>query len=389
MKRVKQIFLSLILCGATSFAFAAAPVFKHWVGYGNISAISDFDGGDVNELSLGASGAVFGAFLDDFGGGNVDVMQLQNGSWSMVGQSNIAHHAWSFSLATDPQGTPYVAYWVKTWIASGHVAVKAFIKNQWVSVGGGAISTTACGLEPNGGLVISKQGVPYLVYEACQPSSSIVVQAFNGTTWAPVGQPIVLGVHGSSAPAIALNAKGTPYIAWEDYSTNNFVVMKLATSNTWKTVAAASLPMDNADVPEAFALSPQGMFYVAYTTGQYDNPTVATWNENSNQWQTIGTVPAPDAYFTYGSDPSLAISSTGRLYLDFGGIDYGREPGSDIHNFVLTLDGNDWNLVGNYNFSKVGDTVMYSSIALDSANKPYVIFQHDSTTGLVGVKTLK
>ena len=190
---------------------------------------------------------------------------------------------------------------------------------------------------------------------------------FTNPYWAPVG---VAGFSAAEAhTAMAVAPDGTPYIAYTDwsFSGSKATVKKYVKDANgvmnWNTVGTAGFSSGPA-YSMAIAVDKYNIPYVAYVDVSTAPYTVKINKLNGSVWDLVGSTSG-------GSNPgpSLAVDTTGALYLGF--------QDNNTHIQVLKYAGNAWSMLGGapvHNY--VG---MYPSVAIHPGdNLPYLAYRDDT-----------
>lgn len=309
------------------------------------------------------------------------VMKFNGSAWEVVGESGFGYGNQTIAIAPidSPQsGTPYVASdWSvmkfdgKSWVSVGEpmsveglypelvsalaiapgtgapcvaygygggVKVMKFNNEDWVNVGDVFGFDYSDGILPAiiENLVITKDGTPYVAFNALQDSiskgtlSTPVVMKFDGYNWSLVGSKLEtsqkLGV------SMVLDANNTPYVAYimprrtkpfpsSETAPEGLAVKKLnITTNTWEGIGMYKDRWSDLEYPivtnaehPSLARALDGSLYVSYTDTANGNK-VTVMKFNGQIWEKFG---AED--FSAGSTEmqKLKISNNNVPYISF------------------------------------------------------------------------
>ncbi|WP_266203368.1 Ig-like domain-containing protein [Pontibacter kalidii] len=195
---------------------------RDWENVGD----ADFSAGHASGLSLAfdTNGTPYVAFSESpFGTGEADykttVMKFNDTDWENVGAPRFSPgYAMGLSLALDANGTPYLAYYDKSYGDHGGQVVRKFDGSNWVSTGGDVVSFG--GSAVNISLTVDTSGVPYIAFEE---TNNPTLMRFDGTSWIKVNRS---GLSKGMYTYASLDANDVPYIAYSDEISGKATVMK-------------------------------------------------------------------------------------------------------------------------------------------------------------------
>jgi len=203
--------------------------------------------------------------------------------------------------------------------------------------------------------------IPYIAYEDGASSNKASVQRFSGGAWSIVGTQ---GFSASTANYLTLSLYGgNPYVAM-DSAGLHATAMAYSSTNGWQLVGASGISGGLAVYPSLAVYN--GTPYVAFNNGASVIVMYYSggWNQVSGADFPAGT----------GSNLSLAISSTGELYVAY--------PDSSGKGWVMSFNGSSWSSVGGGSYSS--GTVSFVSLAVSPSDGTlYVAYQDGASDGWV------
>lgn len=295
-------------------------------------------------------------------------------TWTYIGSPTISDSTgYYISLAFSPTGEPYVAYVDKAY--SDKTTVLKFDGNSWIYAGSpgfseGKASYVRLAFNPT-------NGKPYVAFEDLDDTLKSTVMKFDGSSWTTVGN------RGFSAGNIeyisfAFSETGEPYVAYMDYKTtwNKASVMKYDGVN-WIYVGPQGFTPAEADFTSLAFCPTDHLPYIAFCDVAHSGK-ISVMNFNGNSWEYVG-----DPGFSTNSWSqyiSLAFSSSGKAFVAFR-----DEVGWSFKATVMAFDGNNWNAIGNQDFSPEAPDFM--TLAVSPAGSPYIAFcdYETSPSGKVSV----
>lgn len=166
--------------------------------------------------------------------------------------------------------------------------------------------------------------------------------------------------------SLIIDSSGTPYVAYEGYSSHNVTVMKYTGMGItgWEVVGNTSLSVGKGTYP-SLAIDNSGTLYISYE--DYNNGSKVTVMKYSGKG-TTGWEPVGSTGFSAGKvdQPSLAIDSSGQLYVAYGDLAYG------LRATVMKFNGVSWEAVGSTAFS--AGRAACPSLAIDNSGIPYLAY---------------
>ncbi len=241
---------------------------------------------------------------------------------------------------------------------------------------------------------IDSKDTPYVVYDAYGSTVGVVARKYNGSEWVVVGD---LGFTEAKSPkylSMDFDSKDTPHVAFMEFSTivgdshSGATAMKYDSShNTWVLLEEreftgsggyyspstwyTSLAIDNHDVPYL-------VFSVARRDGEWYRAQAVKYYSSDDTWYGAGY------NFTENGtkETNLAINNENIPYVVYWEDANGDK--ASVMKYDRIYDGMggswlEWTNVGSARFS--AGAVKYTSIALNSANIPYVAYKDYANGG--------
>ena len=283
--------------------------------------------------------------------------------WLDEGTPGISNgNVYDIAMALNPSGTPYIAF--NDYNNSGKVSVKKYNGANWEFVGDTVFSNDNVRIID---LAVNSNDTPYVAY--IESYYSITVKKFNGTDWEDVGSTEVSG--GSiNYLTLVIASDDTPYIS---YRRNSNAGVKKFNGSTWENIGTPGftendpfylhLGLDNNDTP-----------YVVYN----DNGKTSVKKFNGTDWENVGTPQFSSTSSVRNTSIVFDASNTPFVAYD---IDYGPNDIVEVRRF----NGTNWVQLGAVTEPNSAG-YNYTSIALDGAGTPYVIFRDASKNGKAVVK---
>jgi len=225
------------------------------------------------------------------------------------------------SIATDPAGTPYIAY--------KDISLKAIVKKwdgtTWVSLEEQNFSN------PSGGqlnLAIAPDGTPFLAYTDQSLDKRVTVKKWDGVSWEIVGTAGI-SAGGASYLNLAIDPSGFPYVAYGDSENSSRATVKKWNGTDWLDVGVGGISSGLA-AQICFTFDPAGTPYIAYSSGK---GIVKKWNEVTSTWEDVGS----EGFSTgIAYDISLDFISSGLPYVAYS------DGGNQKRVTVKKWDGSAW-----------------------------------------------
>ncbi len=287
--------------------------------------------------------------------------------WTQVGLPNFSDGGTSYNtIILDNADTPYITY-----LDDGHgdaITVKKFDGASWVDVGAPGFSLfTAFDMT----IDVDSSGVPYVAFINTGSGSRVHVYKFNGVAWEEVGPASSISAGSSGYSSIKLDSLGVPYVAFSDGGFGGKTTVKKYNSgtDTWDLVGPAGFSADIASFV-SLVLDSSDTPYVAYTDGGFGNKaTLMKYNSGTDSWDLVGG----SAGFSAGASlyTSLALDSSDTPYVAF-------QDGTNVNKATVMKFSGSWQTVGTAGFS--AGQVRYTPIVIDSSDVPYVAFVDDGSS---------
>ena len=304
------------------------------------------------------------------------VMKYDGSSWVSVGTPGFSRaDIGNTSLALDTAGTPYMAYCS----GNGHglAVVKKYADTGWVTVGvSGFSSDTISGIS----IAIGRNDTPYVVFDdendPLAGEGFATVMKFDGSAWVTVGSPR-FSLNAVFSPVITIDSGGTPYVVYMDGAHGAKATVMKFDGTRWDSVGHTAFSAHYVYYPD-IATGRHGEPYVVYCDGDSDKAIVMTWN--GSNWVQVGSSPSADGC-TY---PGIAIDSAGTPYVSF--LNYNPRTFRGASVSVVKYDGNSWISAGS---GLPQGSSGYTSVAVDKAGTPYVVFDDSSATCFYNARVMK
>jgi hypothetical protein len=183
--------------------------------------------------------------------------------------------------------------------------------------------------------------------------------------------------------SMAIGPDGTPYVAYSDDANSGGITVMKYTGSAWTVVGTADFS-DGQVSSTSIAISSTGTPYVAYDINgacrATQNPLEACGLEvaefTGGSWIPVGSSDLSQLG-QQASNVSLALDSTGTPYVAY------QDMKSNGQASVIEFDGQNWDTVGNPDFSTgSADSI---SLAIDSTGTPYVAYSDMGNSGLTTV----
>ncbi|MFC6547395.1 chitobiase/beta-hexosaminidase C-terminal domain-containing protein [Cohnella cellulosilytica] len=187
--------------------------------------------------------------------------------------------------------------------------------------------------------------------------------AAASANWEVVGTPgISVGTVTNKRSTVATSVYGdTPYVAYTDRGLNNKLVVRKYSESTWEYVGSSNgISAGIADCISLFLYS--GTPYVAYYDETLRQVIAKRYNGSTLTWDTLGSLGYVDN----------SVSSYNIALEVYEGTPYVAYQDSDYKATVRSLNGDDWDVVGQAGFS--ADRALTVSMSVYGGD-PYVVYQ--------------
>jgi hypothetical protein len=287
-------------------------------------------------------------------------------TWQPMNTNDFNHNAFlnasNTHIVVSKDNLPYVVYQDAT--ADNKCTVQKFNGVSWELVG---IQGFSSGNVDNTSIALDHNNVPYVAYK--NSGNKITVQKFNGTSWTQVG------IEGFSIGtvdfiSIAVDNNNVPYVVYSGRRTidyKNKLTVQKHNGTSWELVGSARFSEGNSDTyNSAIAIDNNNVPYVAYEnsgdSGVEFKSIVQKFNGTS--WETVGS-----SGFSQGvaDDISIALDGNNVPYVAY--LDVANSYGSTVQKF----NGTSWEVIGKAGFS--AGQVTKTVIAIDKNNLPYVAYR--------------
>lgn len=300
-------------------------------------------------LTVSANGKAYTAYDNTMNG--LNVKSFDGKGWSQVGKPDFTGvYSPVFDLATDNEGTPYVAYrCVKKGTTGEKAWVEKFDGKQWVPVGPDAISTGSVNditlsfdnnnklycafadykrqklavmtLENNSWVEIAspqdaatcdeitlkftKANMPVICFADTKNGKKVTVKTFDGTQWKLTGNAPASDKEGKYI-SMSLDSKGNPVVAYQ-YTWDGKILVNKFDGKAWTKVGDPVFDSSNDNV--SMTLDAQDNPIVSYHVNKGNSP-IEVKKFDGSSWTKLS-----DAGL--GHNYTSIISKNGTLYITF------------------------------------------------------------------------
>lgn len=261
--------------------------------------------------------------------------KYSNGKWEhietpfWIGNRTLAG---LYSFALDNNETPYLFF--NDALNGNKATVKKFDGTTWLTVGNGALSTTAPFMFME--MAIGNDNLPVVIYAE---GNTIQVKKFNGTDWITLPDS---GMQGARKAVLKIDSNNLPYVlySYSDIHYDDYSILKRFNGTNWEEIgitdfygAASGLCFDSANHP-----------YIAL------NRSSSIRKFDGSSWQTIAGPPAGGMTSYVLRD--LTIDSDNNLCVIYAPDGYNRYVGKLVNgtwqyfggyfcpNMSIVIDGN-------------------------------------------------
>ena len=259
-------------------------------------------------------------------------------------------------LAVDGMDIPYILYHDNT-VSS----VMNYQGNSWGYVGPSSLLPTRYS---GNGLTISKQGIPMVMFNHFDSTSSTVgagVVSFRNGGWGfDLGAELVGDIYASS---IASDNQGKPIVAFLDYrdTTRNMGVSVLRLNGGWEPIGPLRFTNTSLQPKDVqLKLDGAGNPLVSFIDYNTDKVSVMRYVSATNSWEYLGL---PNIQNKIVLHHDLALGSTDSVYLAIDGV----SPAG--YATVLHFAGGVWQNVGVSNFAHFSSKF---NLGVGGSNTPYL-----------------
>jgi len=285
--------------------------------------------------------------------------------WTTVGSAGFStggQSTWQ-RLVIDGANTPYVSF-NDAGLATGQGTVMKYNGTAWIAVGTAGFTP---GSALHSSLALDAAGTPYFAFANGASLSRLAVMKFNGTSWTSIGTDLTAGE--AQNTSIKVSASGKPYVAYVDASSSYGIYVRSYNGTTWDTVGGAQISSANGNYP-SIAFGENDTLYIAYQD-MTDGSRARVKKFNGTSWVNVGSSFLSEIYGN-ASDITLTFDSNKKPWVGYWNP-YAGGPKAAVHRF----DGTDWLQVGAPSFTT--GVSLYTSMALDHNNVPYIAYQDAAT----------
>ena len=186
----------------------------------------------------------------------------------------------------------------------------------------------------------------------------------TGTQWYTLGSAPTSSSQ-AQFTSVAIDGSNNPYVGYYDNFTRG-TVMKFSGGN-WNNLGSAQFTSGSTQY-NSLAIDVNNTPYMAY---QDAFSGVSVMKYNGSNWANVGSTNFSLGQATY---VSLAIDPSGTPYVGYEDAYYLYSNKAS----VMMYNGSSWVVVGSYGFSP--GTVSYTSMAVDPAGTPYIVFSDGNSS---------
>ncbi|GEM45569.1 ExeM/NucH family extracellular endonuclease [Deinococcus cellulosilyticus] len=257
----------------------------------------------------------------------------------------------------------------------------------------GALSTgTSAASRPH--IIAGPNGLPVLTYHesATGQSQNVYVKRWNGTSWDALGGALdVNATVASNNARLVVDSGNTPYVVWQENSggtegTNIFV--KKWNGTSWDLLGSAlDTTVTNSSSVPAMAMGPNNQPVVTWyesVTGESTNIYVKRWNGTS--WVALGGALDTTAALN-ATNSRIAVDSSNRPIVVWQEQVQGTSP-SNYNLKVKRWNGTTWDVLGAELDVSLSNTTNLADIAVGSDDHPVVTWQ-ETVSGITTIYVKK
>lgn len=216
--------------------------------------------GSVSDLSIAfdASGVEYIAFSDGANSHLSTVKKLNAGSWINIGATGLPFNSYYNSLILDNTDNPVLAF---RDMGNGYkISVMKLSGSTWVPVTGSGIVSTNQGT--NAVLKVASNGNLYLGYT--ETTDVAIVQTYNGSVWAPLGNPVTGLMSSANSFDLDLDPTDVPYFTAILNTAYYPTSYKYIGVPTWTTVSLGYINNSNNNTNPTIDIDNTGTPYYSY-----------------------------------------------------------------------------------------------------------------------------
>lgn len=242
---------------------------------------------------------------------------------------------------------------------------------NWTSVGAEGFSPGASGSASWQKIKINRNNVPYVSFTdaGIGTNGGGAVMKFNGTNWEHLGTSGFTSGEATNSNFIFGNGD-TVYFSYANAGQFSTASVMMYDGNSWSSIG--NNLSQGAAVYTCMAYTPDGKLYLGMIDmGQNDGALVVKQYTGGSNWQNVGTGPLSS---TTAGHADMATDNNGIVH-----VAYREDSEAPGKLRVKKLTGTTWTNVGPATLAITGTgagSIMYSSLAFDSHNTPYVSYCH-------------
>lgn len=243
---------------------------------------------------------------------------------------------------------------------------------SWNSLGTEGFSPASTGGTSWQRIRINKNNVPYISFNdaGIGANGGGALMRFNGSTWQHIG---AVGFTAGDAPHsnFTFGNGDTLYFSYANGTTLSTAAVMMYDGSSWSSLGT-NLSQGAAQYTNLSYTSDGKLYLAMIDMGQNNGAMVVKRYIGGNNWQDVGTGPLSGT--TSAGYPDMQLDRNGVLHVAYK--DDNEAPGKLR---VKKLAGSIWQDVGQPTIATTGTgagAIMYTSLAFDTANAPYVAYTH-------------
>lgn len=310
--------------------------------------------------------------------------KLQAQNWTSVGAEGFSPGAsgstsWQ-KIKVNGNNVPFVSFTDAGIGANGSGAVMKFNGTSWEHLG--TVGFTS-GDATNSNFIFGNGDTVYFSYANAGQSSTASVMMYDGTSWSNIGNGLSQGA--AAYTCMSFTQDGQLYLGMIDLGQNGgaMIVKRYTGGTNWQDVGSGPLSGTSTAGFADMATDNNGVVHVAYRDDSEAPGKLRVKKLSGNTWSNVG--PATLASTGPGAGAimysSIAFDANNTPYVSYCHTFMGP-PRVSVEKF----DGTNWAVVGNAQFSNSGTGMaLFSAIAIHDTI-PYVVFQNSEQTNKATVK---
>lgn len=305
-------------------------------------------------------------------------------NWTSVGAEGFSpgtagSTSWQ-KIRVDHNNVPFVSFTDAGIGANGSGALMKFNGTSWEHVGATGF---ASGDANNSNFIFGNGDTVYFSYANAGQSSKASVMMYDGNSWSSIGDNLTQGA--AAYTCMAFTPDGKLYLGMIDLGQNGgaMIVKQYAGGTNWQDAGTNPLSGITTAGSADMALDNNGVVHVAYRDDSEAPGKIRVKKLNGTTWTNVG--PATLASTGPGAGSimysSIAFDANNTPYVSYCHTFMGP-PRVSVEKF----NGTDWTVVGTPQFSNSGTGMaLFSAIAIHDT-VPYVVFQNSDQGNKATVK---